>query len=104
MEDEDSSLSVVQSLAPSDAISANVSTATTGTKSRTALATWAHTRTPKGDEPAIRGSSKILYCKYCETYSSPVTTNFRSHLRTKHGIHVTEESRGGITSLFFHPP
>jgi len=92
MEDEDSSLSVVQSLAPSDAISANVSTATTGAKSRTALATWAHTRTPKGDEPAIRGSSKILYCKYCETYSSPVTTNFRSHLRTKHGIHVTEVS------------
>ncbi len=82
MEDENSSL------APSDTIS-------TRAKSHTATVTWAHTCEPRGEEPATRNNKHLLYCSYCETYSNPVTTNFRAHLCTHHGIHVTETSSSG---------
>ena len=78
MDDADSSL------APSDAVSSS------NTKVRSAHTTWAHAREARGQEPVFQAGRRLLYCIHCDTYSSSVTTNFRSHLRSKHGIHITE--------------
>jgi len=71
-------------LAPSTTLD---STSAPSKRSRTALATWAHARTAENDEPEFKGRDRILYCIHClpkSPYSSPITTNFRKHLNSKH--------------------
>jgi len=82
-------------LPPSEAISATSATSEISRKSRsrTAQATWAHARTAILDEPELSGRNRILYCIHCPSespYSSHITTNFRRHLQSKHGILVEE--------------
>ena len=70
-------------------------TATTSSKrSKSAQATWAHTRTNRSDEPEFKNGARLLYYAYCpqeSPYSNTVTTNFRKHLQSKHQIKVKEE-------------
>jgi hypothetical protein len=61
-------------------------------KRKTTANTWVHARDPKGSEPARceRKNEKIYYCKYCvdPTYSTTVSTTFRYHLLSTHGIEL----------------
>lgn len=38
------------------------------------------------EEESLPNGRRLLYCKYCTTYSSSVTTNFRLHLLRKHQV------------------
>jgi hypothetical protein len=63
-------------------------------RGKSAHATWAHTRTNRGDEPEFKNGARLLYCVYCpqeSPYSNTVTTNFRKHLKSKHQINVDED-------------
>ncbi len=90
--------SIAGSVAASSVAASSVavsSTSTAKSRTRTALATWEHTRPPEDGELENDGKCRILYCRYCpvkETYSSAVTTNFRRHLRVKHQIDVQAEA------------
>jgi len=63
--------------------------------------TWAHTRKPKDEEPEKIGKSRILYCKYCESYSAQSTGAFRNHLSKEHKIEVTVQ-KGKIQDETLH--
>jgi len=72
------------SLAPSTTVN---SALTRPMRTRTAVATWAHARTALGTELEYLGRNRILYYIYCPQellYSSPVTSNFRKYLNSKH--------------------
>lgn len=86
--DSETDLSLLIPIATLDSVS------TTSKRSRTALATWAHARTAYDEEPEFLGRNRIMYCIHCpyeSPYSSPITTNFRKHLDSKHQIKVEED-------------
>ncbi len=76
-----------------------VSESTTSKGKKTANGTWSHTRHHFPNEPERHKNHVLLYCKHCpldSTYASEITTNFRTHLRTKHGI-VVEKQQNAIS-------
>lgn len=90
MDDEiDPSFTDLGSLAPLDSASNK-----SGTRGRSALATWTHSRPAKDNEPEKKDGSSLLYCRYCpesSTYSTSVTTNFRRHLQSKHQVAIEKD-------------
>jgi hypothetical protein len=80
-------------VAPSTSTRPNSSLSNQGSRKRkTTVNTWTHAREPRGSEPArcARRNEKIYYCKYCvdPTYSTTVSTTFRYHLLSIHGIEL----------------
>ena len=59
-------------------------------RKRSAVTTWMHARTPQNQELEYKGKNRIFYCKYCldKLYSTPVSTSFRYHLKSKHNISI----------------
>ena len=59
---------------------------------KTTANTWTHARDPKDSEPVrcARKNEKIYYCKYCidPPYSTTVSTTFRYHLLSTHGMAI----------------
>jgi len=56
-----------------------------------------HTRPRLAGETEKANGRPVLYCRYCTTYSSPITTNFRTHLLRRHGI--SSESRNASAKI-----
>jgi hAT family C-terminal dimerisation region len=80
-------------LAPTTSTIPNSSLSNQGSRKRKTTAnTWTHAREPRSSEPArcARRNEKIYYCKYCvdPTYSTTVSTTFRYHLLSIHGIEL----------------
>ena len=70
------------------------STVSRSKRSRTALATWAHACKALDDEAEFKGQNHILYYRHClpeSVYNTPITTNFRRYLLSKHNISIKEE-------------
>jgi hypothetical protein len=91
----DSELSLSYENLSIDSNSIATSSKPTSTRGRSAHSTWSHTRPAQEGEPEKDKNQSILYCAYCpmsKTYNSIITTNFRRHLKAKHGIKVESES------------
>lgn len=99
--------STIELYSPTSSTLPNQSSSSRQTRKRKATAnTWVHAREPKESEPTRSGrkNEKIYYCKHCTdpTYSTTVSTSFRYHLQTIHGIeletieHPVKRQRDGL--------
>ncbi len=76
----------------------NIVSESTTSKGRKTSIFWSHTRLPSSNEPEREKNRVLLYCKYCppdNTYTNTITTNFRTHLQTRHNI-VVEKQQNAI--------
>lgn len=89
----ESSVPLTADLGSSTSTLPNSSLSNQGSRKRKTTAnTWTHARDAKASEPSrcARRNEKIYYCKYCisPAYSTTVSTTFRHHLLSTHGIEL----------------
>ena len=80
---------------PSVASAATATSKSSRTRGPAAHSTWAHARRATTDEAGFSGRHRLWYCIHCpqdSPYQTWVSTNFRTHLRSKHQIDVEKGS------------
>ena len=71
----------------------------TNTRGISAFETWQHARTANENEAKEVKGRPLWYCRHCSpaspsssVYCTPITTNFRRHLSTKHNIDTSPQT------------